>query len=49
MDTLLREMWHTSDYLDSFTPNTVHRFVLLDCFSSKMEHHVLIPSGHSRN
>ncbi|MFY0138184.1 hypothetical protein [Bacillus cereus] len=49
MDTLLSEMGHTSEGLDNPTPNMVHRFALLDSFSSEMEHHILIPSGHSRN
>ncbi|HDR7949954.1 TPA: hypothetical protein QCY38_003642 [Bacillus toyonensis] len=49
MDTLLSEMGHTSEDLDNSTPNMVHRFALLDSFLSEMEHHILIPSGHSRN
>ena len=49
MDTLLSEIEHTNEVLDNSTPDMVHRFALLDSFSSEMEHHILIPSGHSRN
>ena len=49
MDTLLSEIEHTNEVLDNSAPDMVHRFALLDSFSSEMEHHILIPSGHSRN
>ena len=49
MDTILSEIRRTNEGLDDFTSNMVHRFALLDNFSSEMDHHSLIPSGHSRN
>ncbi len=38
MDTILSKIRRTNEGLDDFTSNMVHRFALLDNFSSKMDH-----------
>ncbi|KIQ91299.1 hypothetical protein RW25_05860 [Bacillus sp. L_1B0_8] len=39
MDTILSEIRRTNEGLADFTSNMVHRFTLLDSFSSEMDHH----------